>query len=176
MSHQMNVALQTVLFEEREILSNLLEKYNYEFSQYDPRDVNKLGLYGYYLDSYWTDEMKWPYFITVDTNLAGFILVRNHTLKDWDADFVISEFFVMYKYRRSGVGRDALFQVLGKHCGRWRLCRHPNSASAPFWDSVINKYTNGQYELIRSHPKIVYNDGTLGDVFLFSSRETDSAE
>lgn len=54
----MNVELQRVKLEEREILSNLLEKYDYEFSQYDNRDVNKLGLYGYqYLDYYWTEKI-----------------------------------------------------------------------------------------------------------------------
>ena len=55
----MKVELQLVKLEEREILSNLLEKYDYEFSQYDNRDVNKLGLYGYqYLDYYWTEKNR----------------------------------------------------------------------------------------------------------------------
>ena len=32
---------------------NLLEKYEYDFSQYNQRDVNDLGLFGYdYLDNY----------------------------------------------------------------------------------------------------------------------------
>jgi hypothetical protein len=48
---------------EKQILANLLEKYNYEFSQYDSRDVNKLGLYGYdYLDSYWTKPDHFAFF------------------------------------------------------------------------------------------------------------------
>ena len=46
--------------DEKEILRNLLEKYDYEFSQYNLRDVNPLGLYGYnYLDNYWTEENRW---------------------------------------------------------------------------------------------------------------------
>lgn len=53
----MNIELVTVAVDEKEILRNLLEKYDYEFSQYDQRDVNHLGLYGYdYLDYYWTEE------------------------------------------------------------------------------------------------------------------------
>ena len=165
----MNIMLQSILFEDREILSNLMEKYHYEFTQYEPRDVNKLGLYGYqYLDFYWTDEKRWAYFIVVDGKLAGFVLVRNHPLEGTETDFVISEFFVMYKYRRSGVGRQAFFQVLDKHKGRWRICMHPeNIASMRFWDSVINEYTKGQYELIQSHPKVVYKDGILGNIYLF---------
>lgn len=167
----MNITLQPVLFEEREILSNLIEKYHYEFTQYEPRDVNKLGLYGYqYLDFYWTDEKRWAYFIVVDGNLAGFVLVRNHPLEDTKTDFVISEFFVMYKYRRSGVGRQAFLQVLDKHKGMWRICLHPkNIASVCFWQKVINEHTKGQFELIKSHPKVVYKDGILGNMFLFKS-------
>lgn len=38
----MNIELRQVQLEDREILSNLLEKYDYEFSQYDNRDVNKV--------------------------------------------------------------------------------------------------------------------------------------
>ena len=164
-----NVVLKPVLLEEREILSNLMEKYHYEFTQYEPRDVNKLGLYGYqYLDYYWTDNKRWAYFIIVDGNLAGFVLVRNHPLEGTETDFVISEFFVMYKYRRFGVGRQAFNKVLDKHRGRWRICLHPkNTESMHFWESVTREYTEGQYELVRSHPKVIYKDGSLGNVFLF---------
>lgn len=63
----MDVALREVPLEEREILANLLEKYLYEFSQYDGCDINKLGLYGYkYLDCYWLEDKRWAYFIEVD--------------------------------------------------------------------------------------------------------------
>ena len=74
----MNIVLRRANLEDREVLANLLEKYDYEFSQYDSRDVNKLGLYGY-------------------------------------------------------------------------------------------KYTNGDYELIKSYPNSEYADGTLGDIFFFSN-------
>jgi len=74
----MQVDLRPVALEDREILANLLEKYDYEFSQYDDRDVNKLGLYGYkYLDFYWTEDDRFAYFIEVDGKLAGFVMVNN---------------------------------------------------------------------------------------------------
>lgn len=105
----MNIELRQACLEDREILSNLLEKYDYEFSQYDNRDVNKLGLYGYkYLDYYWAEEKRWAYFIVVDQKLAGFIMVNDYSeVEERKTDFVISEFFVMYKYRHLGVGRQA---------------------------------------------------------------------
>lgn len=170
----MNIILKQVQLEDREILANLLEKYDYEFSQYDNRDVNKLGLYGYkYLDYYWTEEKRWAYFIEVDGKLAGFAMVIDlPEVEGTETDFQLSEFFVMYKYRRSGVGREAFFKVLDKHKGRWQLRRHPkNITSVYFWDNVINEYTKGRYELIKSHPKLDYADGTLGDVFFFDNSD-----
>jgi hypothetical protein len=63
----MQITLKTFLKSQREILKNLLEKYDYEFSQYDLRDVNELGLYGYdYLDYYWTEKKRWAFFIYAD--------------------------------------------------------------------------------------------------------------
>ena len=168
----MNVELQRVKLEEREILSNLLEKYDYEFSQYDNRDVNKLGLYGYqYLDYYWTEKNRWAYFIIVDGNFAGFVMVIDlPEVDDRDTDFQIAEFFVMYKYRRSGVGKKAFFKVLDIHKGKWQLKLHPkNLPSVYFWKKVISDYTNGNYELVNSYPRTEYDDGTLADVFFFNS-------
>ncbi|NLO84514.1 MAG: GNAT family N-acetyltransferase [Clostridiales bacterium] len=168
----MAVKLRSVQLEDREILSNLLEKYNYEFSQYDQLDVNKLGLYGYqYLDYYWTEKNRWAYFIQVDEKLAGFVMVNDYSVvEDRKTDFVIAEFFVMYKYRRRGIGKEAFYQVLDLHKGTWQLKRHPkNIPSVHFWDRVVNEYTKGKYEAILAHPDSKYEDGTLADIFFFES-------
>ena len=73
----MQVSIRKVELENREVLANLLEKYNYEFSQYNSLDVNRLGLYGYqYLDCYWwDDENRWAYFIEV---ISVYILWSEH--------------------------------------------------------------------------------------------------
>ncbi|HCL02980.1 MAG TPA: GNAT family N-acetyltransferase [Lachnoclostridium phytofermentans] len=168
----MKVELKQVTADEKEILKNLLEKYDYEFSQWDQRDVNKLGLYGYeYLDYYWTENKRWAYFILVDDKLAGFAMVIDlPEVDDRPTDFQMAEFFVMYKYRRSGVGKEAFFKVLDNHKGRWQLKRHPaNLPSVHFWNNVISEYTNGQYELVEAYPRTEYDDGTLADVFFFES-------
>ena len=60
----MQVELTAVLPVEKETLRNLLEKYNYEFSQYDLIPFNEEGLYGYrYLDSYFTQPDRAAWFI-----------------------------------------------------------------------------------------------------------------
>jgi len=168
----MDVLLKQVQIEDREILANLLEKYDYEFSQYDNRDVNRLGLYGYkYLDCYWLEDNRWAYFIEVDGHLAGFVMINEFAeAEDRKTDFSVAEFFVMYKYRQKGIGKQAFFMAVNLHRGKWQLKRHPkNLASVLFWDKVVNEYTSGDYELVKAYPNTEYADGSLGDIFFFDN-------
>ena len=131
--------------EDRDTVMNLLEKYLYEFSQWEKTDVNEKGLYGYeYLDCYFEEK----------------------------TDCCLSEFFIMNKYRRKGYGKEAVFQVLNMHHGKWQLKRHPhNIGSVHFWNNVIAEYTKGNFRLVEKYPnkEVVYDDGTLADVVFFEN-------
>jgi len=168
----MKIELTPVGIDEKEILRNLLEKYNYEFSQYDLRDVNSLGLFGNkYLDCYWIEKNRWAFFIKADGKLAGFAMVIDIPEIDEKTDYTLAEFFVLYKYRRQGVGRFAAFTLFDRFKGRWLLRYHPkNIASAHFWNRIVGEYTNGNYTLMEAHPEAMYDDGTPGDFLLFNSR------
>ena len=174
----MKIELVAVDSSEKEILRNLLEKYDYEFSQYDNRDVNQLGLYGYdYLDYYWTGKDRWAFFIHVNKKLAGFVMVNSYPEVDEDTDYTLAEFFVMHKYRRCGVGKYVAFRVFDMFQGKWQLKRHPkNIGSVYFWNKIIHEYTGGNYRFIQAHPQAKYDDGTFGDVFIFESMQVHSQE
>jgi len=168
----MNINLKIVKEEEKEILRNLLEKYEYEFSKYTKQDVNHLGLYGYsYLDYYWTEKNRWAYFIIVDKKLAGFVMVIDlPEVSDRSTDFQMAEFFILHKYRRMNVGKKAVFEIFNKHLGDWQLKVHPeNKTSIHFWTNVINEYTNGKYEIIENYPDTEYEDNTLGNIYFFNT-------
>lgn len=167
----MRIELVQVRKEEKEVLRNLLEKYDYEFSQYDLRDVNALGLYGYdWLDCYWTEERRWPFFIKVDGQLAGFVMVNDYPETDEPCDYCLSEFFVLYKYRRAGVESFAARSVWDRFHGSWQLKLHPkNLPSVHFWQKAVFSYTNGNYRLVKAYPGTEYDDGTPGDVYFFDN-------
>jgi len=151
----MNITLKKVELEDREILANLIEKYEYEFSQYNKKDVNKFELYGYqYLDCYWIEPNRWAYFIEVDNKLAGFVMVNDYSeVED----------------RKKGIGKKVFFMVADLHRGSWQLKRHPkNKTSVLFWDNAVDEYTNGKFELVKAYPNTEYEGGTLGNVFFFS--------
>jgi len=167
----MNISIVPVSKDEKEILRNLLEKYNYEFSQYENTDVNDLGLYGYdWLDVYWTEENRFAYFIKVDNKLAGFIMVNDYRETKIETDYTMSELFVMYKYRKMGVGTYAVKNMFDKYKGKWQLMYHPkNTSSKSFWNKIVNEYTKGRYEIIKDNMEAQYRDGTIGEVLVFET-------
>ncbi|MCK5786276.1 MAG: GNAT family N-acetyltransferase [Candidatus Sabulitectum sp.] len=149
----MNVLLEEVGIEDKQVLMNLLELYQYDFSEFDKADVNAHGLYGYkYLDHYWTEPGRHPFFITVDDALAGFVLVSDfcYLCEPGDARS-ISEFFVMKKYRRMGVGEIAAWSVFEMFPGKWEIIQHPeNTPSMEFWEKVITDVTRGEYRKLEA--------------------------
>lgn len=165
----MNITIEIAQKDEKEILKNLLEKYRYEFSQYDDTDVNNFGLFGYtYFDHYWTEEKRHPYFIKVDGKFAGFILVNDYPEIKIETDYSMAEFFVLYKYRRYGVGKYAAKYIFDKLKGKWQVKLHPkNIISEKFWLKIIDEYTKGNYKIIKNAPEAICEGGALGHVILF---------
>ena len=145
----MHTTLHPVPREERHILGNLLEKYLYEFSQYELLTFNEEGLFGYgYLDNYWTEADRAAYFIRVEGRLAGFVLLYRHTeRRDRPADWSVAEVFSRYP-------------------GHWQIMYHPkNSGSAAFWRSVAEKAASGPVEAVTGDQP--YKDGSPGQVLCF---------
>jgi predicted acetyltransferase len=167
----MDIIIEPVKREEKEILRNLLEKYRYEFSQYDDTDVNDIGLYGYdYLDNYWTENNRFPFFIRVNKKLAGFIMINDYPEVKIETKYTLSEFFIMYKYRRQGIGKYVVSYVFTKFRGKWQLKYHPrNETSKIFWTKTVGEYTNDKYELITNDPGAIYEDGTIGHILIFET-------
>ena len=165
----MNFELVPVKEDEKEILRNLIEKYLYEFSQYELCDVNPLGLYGYsYLDCYWTEEGRWAFFLKAGGQLAGFVMVNDYP-EAGKTDYCISEFFVMYKYRRCGLGTWAVFQLFERFRGSWQLKYHPeNRPSVAFWNKVVGAWTKGDYRK-EEREDVAYPDGAPGMVLFFDT-------
>jgi predicted acetyltransferase len=57
------------------VLRRLLELYQHDFSEFDGRELNAHGEYGYrYLDYYWTEPERHALLFSADGHLAGFAL------------------------------------------------------------------------------------------------------
>ena len=145
------ISILRALYHQKATLRNLIELYKYDFSEFDPDDVNENGLYDYmYLDHYWTEEDRHPYFIRVEGLLAGFVLIREVGQIDSTIIYSVAEFFVMKKYRKQGVGQYAAVELFNKYRGFWKVAQIESNIPAQiFWRKTIERYTNNNYQEIR---------------------------
>lgn len=153
----MEVTLEPIRIEQKPVLVQMLELYNYDFSAFSGDDISEYGYFGYpYIDAYWNEQGRYPFFIRVDGKLAGLVLVRSCSeYVPLDEPHNVAEFFVMKKYRRKGVGRSAAMAVFDRVPGGWEISVWDSNMDAKrFWHSVVEEYTAGCYER--------FNDETHG--------------
>jgi predicted acetyltransferase len=139
------VTIEVVPLADKPILQQLMEFYLYDFSEVDGKEIGPHGTYAYaypYLDYYWREPDRFPFFIKLDGRLAGFALVRAAA----DAPADMAEFFVLRSYRRKGVGSAAAKVIFARYPGEWTVREHPdNTAAQVFWRRVIGEFA-GRYE------------------------------
>lgn len=119
---------------ERDVVGQLLELNAYEFSRLDRRAIGSDGRYGYrYLDAYWSEPDRFPYLVRAGRELAGLALVSRI-----GSVMHMSEFLILPRFRRAGVGTAAAGQVFAKHPGSWQvrqLAGHDQATN--FWRRAI---------------------------------------
>ena len=162
----MNIQIEPILPEQKSAFIQLLNLYEYDFTEYTNNYINEDGYFhytGHYADKLWSNNNLRPFFIRVDGNLAGFMIVKNggyKYLEDNNAH-TIDEFFVMKKYRRSGVGSFAAKTAFDMFRGKWEVCQMQNNMPArKFWKSVISEYTKNNYQECGTE-----NDDMVGFIF-----------
>jgi predicted acetyltransferase len=147
--HPFNIEVHPATVEERPILRHLMELYQYDFSEFDGADISPMGLFDYpYLDHYWVEEGRYAYLVRVNGELAGFVLVSRYNYLTGIKDaWVVSEFFIMRKYRLQGVGQQVACWLFDHHSGAWQVSEiAENRPAITFWRKVIGRYTCENFE------------------------------
>ena len=150
---KVEIRVEPMLVEQKSVLVQLMELYNYDFSLYSDDDINEYGYFGYSrIDDYWNEDDRYPYLIRVNEKIAGFVLVRSCCeFNEMTNPHNIAEFFIMQKYRRQGVGKFASMKVFDMHKGGWEVSQWSKNVPAQkFWRAVIDEYTNGQFNVFGS--------------------------
>ena len=140
----MQVEVIKATIEQKTVLANLLELYAYDFTEFCDFDIGDDGFYGYErLPLYWTEPTRFPYLIYVDKKIAGFILVQQGSpISDDTTVWDISEFFVMKKYKRHGVGTAAALKIWKQFKGLWQIrVLVSNPIACSFWLRAIKNFT-----------------------------------
>ena len=127
------------------VLSNLLELYIHDLSDFFPIEIGVDARFGYdRLALYWQEpERRSAYLIHNGSRLAGFALVaRGSPLTDDPTDLDVAEFFVLRRHRRSQVGRRAAFSLWDRMPGHWIVRVADNNLRAlAFWRAAVAAYT-----------------------------------
>ncbi len=147
-----NLSFQPASSHERLLLENLAQFYAYDFSEMLEMYVGEDGRFGDVdLQPYWVDEWKHPFLLRVEDKLAGFALISERSkLTGKSGVFDVTEFFVLRRFRRHGVGRAAAFAAFDLFAGRWEVRqREDNPDATAFWRRTIDEYTCGEYEEAR---------------------------
>jgi predicted acetyltransferase len=138
------VTLTQVLASQRAIITNLIQLYKYDFSEFAQigspyGEVGPDGRFVYDgLDSYWREEDRVPLAIQADGRLAGFILVNRWSALNRELDHSVGEFFILRKYRRFGVGSRAARLLFERWPGRWEVgVASYNKPAQCFWRKAI---------------------------------------
>jgi predicted acetyltransferase len=131
---QPHVTLDPAASRDVTLLENLLELYLHDLSEAFPAiEIDANGRVGYdKLALYWSEpERRFPFLIRADGRVAGFVLVTRGSPASDDPDVLdVAEFFVLRRYRRSGVGR---------RCPSSGSCSAPPHAQVPRLDARDDK-------------------------------------
>jgi predicted acetyltransferase len=129
------------------ILINLFEHYLHDMAEWFQFDYRPDGRYGMDTATYWNNGAE-AWFAYVGDTPIGFALVGSAGAFIGDADARdMDEFFVVRRYRRSGVGRAFARHVWDAYRGRW-LVRvfQGNLPALPFWRGAIADYSDGAFD------------------------------
>ncbi|AVX03877.1 hypothetical protein MXMO3_01346 [Maritalea myrionectae] len=130
--------------EDKPLLDRLEQLYGYDFSEIAGNVIGADGLYGSNpcFTEMWTDPNRFPRLIYVNDEPAGLALVHQLGERKYDME----QFFVMRKFRRSGIGRDATHQLFRAFPGHWTVEQiTENIGAQAFWRNSISTFTNGKY-------------------------------
>ncbi|MGH7899432.1 MAG: GNAT family N-acetyltransferase, partial [Candidatus Binatia bacterium] len=162
---------------DRQWLTNVYPSYLHDLSEFDNHyyRLNDRGLWEPdHLPSWLEEDSDHPLIIRDSGRRVGFALVNEAPSPHVPpgASFRLSEFFVLRKYRRGGVGRRAAFALFGRFRGRWQLSVLARNASAiRFWRRVIREFCGG-YEETAGAAEIVYRfDSGRGEAPIAGRRE-----
>jgi predicted acetyltransferase len=131
---------------ERALIEGLLQFYVYDFSELEPQDSERLdfnenGRFDVLirLDDYWQGREGFhALLILAGGRPAGFALVNTTSHRGAAVERNMGEFFVARKYRRRGVAREAVRQILALYRGHWEIAvTARNAAAQAFWPQAI---------------------------------------
>jgi predicted acetyltransferase len=128
------------------LLRNLFEHYVYEMAVWFEIDTQPDGSYSYDTSPIW--ENGWDVYVArLGDSIAGFAIVA--PAGEWLAQAGgrdVREFFVIRRFRRSGLGQEMASAIWSQYPGEW-LVRvvEVNEPAVHFWRTAISRFSQGSF-------------------------------
>jgi predicted acetyltransferase len=136
------------------VIRNLFALYAHDLSEMIGLDIGDDGSFGLprSLAEDWKepDPRFNPFLIRVDDKLAGFAMVRqlDAAAPAWD----MAEFFILRKFRKTGLGRHVACALFDTFNGDWEVRELiANIPAQAFWRRIIGDYTGGTFDDAREY-------------------------
>jgi predicted acetyltransferase len=133
------------------VIQNMSRFYVYDMSRYCGQmpgwECPQDGLFeSYDRKIYFLEKNRYPFFIKVDQEIAGFALI-NKLGTTADVDWNMGEFFVLAKFQGQGFGQQIAYDIFKKYPGVWEVASMPeNTKAVSFWRAVVSKFTDNFVE------------------------------
>lgn len=135
----MHIELVPTGIDQLPLIANLYQFYAYESSDWEQEDVEVDGrfyIHEPHLERYWREPDWSAQLILAEGFIAGFLLIERSELPDIDA-LELADLFILKKYRRHGIGRALVRQVLDSG-GSWLVRFYgQDEQAAAFWRRVL---------------------------------------
>ena len=143
-----DVTLDLATQAESALIANLLQLYIHDLSEVFQVEIGADGRFDYpNLPLYWSErDRRFPFLIRSGDRVVGFALItRGSPITDDPDNLDIAECFVLRRYRRSGIARQAATQLWNRMPGHWIVrVSQGNHSGVAFWRSAIHEYTGGR--------------------------------
>ena len=142
-----NLAISRIGPESDVLLRNLFEHYCHDMSEWFDVDTLADGSYSYDTAAFWAGAHE-VYLARVGASIAGFAVIGSAA--DWLGNVAardVHEFFVLRKFRRSGVGKQMAALLWNEHPGEWLVrVLEANAPAVFFWRTAISGYRASSYQ------------------------------
>lgn len=138
----MTIKLQEVLELDKAILRNFYSLYLHELSNFTTSlNVGEDGVFHYEaLDNFWDVDGLSPYFIKLDDEIIGFILLLERPFLKKSNDYGINDFFILNKYKGKGLAMQAIEKLFETKPGQYFVMQVvENKRAVSFWKKVYNR-------------------------------------
>jgi predicted acetyltransferase len=138
----MHIQLIPASSEQLALIDNLYQFYAYESSDWEQEDVETDGRFYVcqdYLKLYWQRPGWSAQLILLEGLIAGFLLIERSEIPGVNA-LEFADLFILKKYRRLGIGRALVEQVIVASQQPWLLSYYRQDPLAvPFWQTLLSE-------------------------------------